>query len=822
MLDTNNQDPLFEVQKELEQFMRDSGVEGYRQRVRSAIERGQEGTTSYGLMMMKRSVDDLANMIEGFVQDALGGKVSKSPYAAVLLNHLDSEVSAYIALKFCMDGVSIVTPLTRLAMRIANALEDQFKLEFYKRQDQFMFNKIYKTVTNRTTNRYYRRYNMLRECNRLELTAAQPWSSQEKLALGTKLVDMVVQATGLIKVESQSIKTKRKVLFVRATETTLDWITKVNERGEELSASYMPCVVKPKDWTTPINGGYYTPELFKIPMIKTSNLNYFEDMKYFPMPEEYNAINALQASRFTVNDAVLEVMKEAWESGQEWGKLPPREDYSIPPFPFAPDVDTASLSIADRHKFMDWKKAATSVYQTNARIMSKRLALVRTMKVAEKYSEFDEIFFVYQNDFRFRKYVCSSFLNPQGSDPTKALLHFAEGKPLGKKGAYWLGIQGANTWGNDKVSLLDRYSWAVSNTSWIVECANDPFGNPKWCKADKPWQFLAFCFEWKGYQEEGSQYLSRIPVALDGCNNGIQHLSALARDLRGAEATNLLPSALPKDIYQDVADEVIKVLKTRTDDMAKLWLKFGIDRGLTKRPVMVVPYGGRLFSCRGYIEEAMVTKIQEGAEDVFDGKHFDASDYLSRILWDAISEVVVSARKVMAWIQEVATALSKAGFPMSWQTPTGAHVTQNYEEVLFKRVVTFIDGALLKPRVREKVDGSLDRRRSVNGSSPNFIHSLDSAAMTKTINLCKQRGLSDFCMIHDSYAVHAGELEDGRNCTEILFDALREAFVEMYETHNPLEELRQAALEVIDDVPEVPAMGALDIKDVLKSEYFFS
>ena len=57
-----------------------------------------------------------------------------------------------------------------------------------------------------------------------------------------------------------------------------------------------------------------------------------------------------------------------------------------------------------------------------------------------------------------------------------------------------------------------------------------------------------------------------------------------------------MPSKTPNDIYQDVANEVIKVLETRKShgEMARQWL--GLDNGkTTKRPV-VVPYGGKLFS----------------------------------------------------------------------------------------------------------------------------------------------------------------------------------------------------------------------------------
>jgi len=814
---------LLEKQRQLELQMHQLGVEAYRKNVNKSLQSQAESNTAYGVILLKKSVDDVSAGITEFVTTALSGATTKAAYSAVTLNKFDPEIAAYIALKKCVDSVSTTTTLTRLAMGLASALEDQFKLEFVKDQDGFVFSKIYKNVTRKTTNRYYRRYNMLREFGRLELTMTNAWTKQEKMSAGVKLIDLVIQHTGLIKVEKHSMGRNKTVMFVRATEKTLDWIKQVNERGENLNTSYMPCLVRPKEWTTPVNGGYYTPELFSVPMIKTSNLNYFQDMKHYPMPEEYSAVNTLQGTKFAVNKEVLEVMRHCWDSGQSWAGLPSKYDNPVPPFPFSPDVDTKALGEADQIRFKDWKKAATRVYQFNARALSKRIATERTLKVAEQFSKEDSFYFVYQNDFRFRKYVCSTFLSPQGSDPTKSLLHFSQGRPLGDRGAFWLGIQGANTFGNDKVTLLERYEWSEANTDKIVACANDPLTNTLWTQTDKPWQFLAFCFEWKGYKEEGTSYLSRQPIALDGCNNGIQHLSALARDERGGAATNLIPSKRPNDIYQEVADVCLRVLETRKDDrMAQLWLDFGVTRKTCKRPVMVVPYGGKMFSCRGYIEEYIHDQLGAGKPDLFEGKYFEASNYLAHILWEAISEVVVSAREVMNWIQCVSGLLSKEGLPTSWTSPSGAYVTQFYEQVTSKRINTHIDGTLIKPQFREPKEGTIDKRRSVNGSSPNFIHSLDAAAMTKTVNICHQQGLSDFCMIHDSYAVHAGHLGDGRNCTDILFDALREAFVDMYETNDPLENFRQAALEVLDEVPEPPKRGNLDIRGVLKSEFFFS
>ena len=150
--------------------------------------------------------------------------------------------------------------------------------------------------------------------------------------------------------------------------------------------------------------------------------------------------------------------------------------------------------------------------------------------------------------------------------------------------------------------------------------------------------------------------MSQLPVCLDGSNNGLQHFSAMLRDPVGGKATNLTPEDVPQDIYQTVADVVLtKVHKDAiiNAQYAKEWLEFGIDRKITKRPVMVVPYGGTRYSCRQYIEEAMQDKILGNHPNPFGEQVYEACLYLSVHLWDAICEVVVAAREAMDWLRDI-------------------------------------------------------------------------------------------------------------------------------------------------------------------------
>jgi Autographiviridae RNA polymerase len=189
-------------------------------------------------------------------------------------------------------------------------------------------------------------------------------------------------------------------------------------------------------------------------------------------------------------------------------------------------------------------------------------------------------------------------LNPQGDDVNRALVTFANGKPIttDEQGS-WLAIHGANCYGIDKVSFVERVRWVERNERMILASAADPLENLDWSKADEPWQFLAFCFEWAAFQREGFGFASSLPVRMDGTCNGLQHFSALLRDEKGGAAVNLIASEAPQDIYQHVADRVVEILSGKNDAMAKEWLGIEITRDLVKKSAEVqyeMHYGGDL------------------------------------------------------------------------------------------------------------------------------------------------------------------------------------------------------------------------------------
>lgn len=79
----------------------------------------------------------------------------------------------------------------------------------------------------------------------------------------------------------------------------------------------------------------------------------------------------------------------------------------------------------------------------------------------------DVIYFPHNMDFRGRTYPIPPHLNHMGSDISRGLLTFAEGKPLGRDGINWLKVHIANLLGVDKISFEERIAYVDNHMQQI-------------------------------------------------------------------------------------------------------------------------------------------------------------------------------------------------------------------------------------------------------------------------------------------------------------------------------------------------------------------
>ena len=282
----------------------------------------------------------------------------------------------------------------------------------------------------------------------------------------------------------------------------------------------------------------------------------------------------------------------------------------------------------------------------------------------------------------------------------------------------------------------ERLEWANKHQKDILKLADDYKGNLDFLKeADETFQFLAYAFEIQRLHKEGRKFSTRLPCQMDASNNGLQILGMLTRDKSACIATNVANNDTPQDIYGLVADEAKIMMVADNHPFAKQWLAFGVDRGCAKRPTMTQPYGSTPHSCRNYVNAWYLDKAKDPSQvNPFNEENqFEACAYLSKKIWDAINVVVGRPRQAMSWLQKTARVLAAEEKSMDWVSPSGFPCHQAYPKWVDKSIRTRIGEKVYRVKFREDLD-QLSPKRQAQGSSPNFVHSLDAACLHLTVN----------------------------------------------------------------------------------------
>jgi DNA-directed RNA polymerase len=585
-----------------------------------------------------------------------------------------------------------------------------------------------------------------------------------------------------------------------------------------------PCVEPPIDWTSGTDGGFHTPRMRRAaPMLVRGPASSRHPYREAAMPIVLAAINAMQRTGWRISQPMLDIVLEVAANGgcKAGGEIVSSDFAPKPVMPdwLTPDMTVESMTAAQEQQFRAWKLRLAEWYTSRKINGSKYNRFYAASRTATAFRDCPELYFVHFADTRGRVYPYTYGVSPQGSDLQRALIEFAEGKPLDTPDAVrWFLIHGANKFGFDKADLMTRALWAESRSELWLHIAVDPLNHREWEEADKPLQFLAWVLEYAEWMNAGGAFVSHLPISMDGSCNGLQNLSAMLRDEVGGAATNLTESDTMSDIYKIVAERTLErmsahIPETPEEAVAKeRWLAHGINRKVVKRTVMTTPYGVTQQAAVKYI---VSDYLSQRTDTGFDRREWrKAAYFLMKFLWPAIGDVVVKGRQIMTWLKKgsgkIVGGFEKDQEPVIWWvTPSGFPASQCYFEMELHRIRTHLHGEE-KIRVYSETDAP-DSNKHMSGMAPNFVHSMDASHLHLTANAAKDEGIGSLAMIHDDYGTHAADA--GK-----LFRIIREQFVSMYEAHDPLRSLQAKYPEV--GVP--PERGTLDIREVLRSKFFFS
>jgi DNA-directed RNA polymerase len=818
-----------------------------------------------GAKLIKGAIPIVAAEVAIYLAGASNGSTGGKTAAGLsVLKHFDPETLAYIALKGVFSGAVSGSTITKVMTSMGRFVEAECHAQALQEQRGSKATARIQGVLGKQGNAKMRAkvFTKLLKANEVEL--GEDWGADKHMKVGEPLMNAVLIALSDIFELTTRSASKRSNTYVQLTDAGNKFIAELTEAAEWMTPMLQPMVTIPRPWDSFNTGCYYEEKVSRtVRLVRTFNKDHRDLVKVAiadgSMKFTLEALNAIQETPWAINGPVYEMVKLAWERKLVMDGFPRSVALSLPD-----RIEDATWAAYTDVQKKGHRLDIGKIMTRNRSMVSDAAVILRDLSTAERMLKYERFYLPHNLDFRGRVYPVCHFSH-QRADHIKAMFYFAEGKRLGPEGGAWLSIHLANCGDFGKLSkrsFPERIQWVNDNHALLM--ADVSFGDagdmqPTWLQADQPFMFLAAQLDYQGWANSGfsDEYVSRLAVALDGSNSGLQHYSAALRSPEGA-LVGLTPSDKPTDVYQVVADTLLPhVTKDAAEGnpQAILCLAAGVGRSLVKRNVMTFAYSSEQYGFRQQLLEDTMRPLDDKAlsdptfihpyamkrEDGSSDGGFACSGYLAAGVWKAVTEVVTNATEGMAFFKAVAGTLAHEKLPLVWTSPIGLPVMHKYSEWdtkqiklwLYDKAVPLVDakpddkaddaGRVIR-RVRANIrtvpTDRIDKDKAKSAVAPNVIHSMDASHLMLTVLDAKDLGISSFALIHDSFGTHAGSTAD-------FFHVIRNSFVEMYENYCPFETVLEAAMATLSDegiakLPTLPAKGTLDLRDTLESLYAFA
>ena len=638
--------------------------------------------------------------------------------------------------------------------------------------------------------------------------------SKNRFKTGWVLILALVEAGLLDIVRARSEKKSRNKYQVRvkggAEDTVADLLSIVDTEEIDIPIYTRPQFEAPLPFIK-----FYNPKAGQL--VRNCNPAVKESFTLENCPDVFNVINKHMEVSYRVNLDLLDVYQNSLND---------------PIFTFEDKMDLDEVQLEGLERERD-----------------------KVLEIAEMVGdrEFWEYMFY---DNRGRLYSAAVYLTHAGSKLSKSLFLYNEKKALGSEGWFWLLVHTANCFGEDKLTIDDRFDFAEGKLDSWMEIASDPVNNKLWQQADSPFEFLAAIMEIKkAMSHEGGpyEYPSGLPVAWDATCSGLQVLSALSRDEVSGELCNLTETEVRGDYYKYIADHVwqecefndkeeqmfVKITEdlTAIDKKIKRAIKskskilkkeafeekdayFSKHRENIRESAKV--YWGKLYDkrrkickrpCMTYFyscqEKTMAKAVlkDHGDDPAFKGLNYYYAKWLTDRIYKACRELMPKPTALMDLFIDLGVEAYKKKQDFVIYAPlTNFKLMQYYREDKTEQVRVKLGDKHIKPVVIVGKNEILRRNKVMSATSPNVVHMLDSQIVAGVL---LKADYTVSC-IHDSFSTHAA---DGGK----LFQDCRTVFVEIFE--------RDILGEMLDslEVPFNPVdYGTLDIQDVHLNDYNFS
>ncbi len=759
------------------------GLKELRDNTYKLEEKSYASASVYGVV----SIDQLLPLVVARIQDThlrIRQGSAGVAFAEIIqyLADIEPEAASAIALKVTFDKVFSNKPgqstVTNVTAAIGQAVENECMMRHYERKVPGLLNVLKENYFHRSIGTTQKVTVIKTLMKRYDVDYWKTWNQTNRVKLGGWLLDCICEVSNYF-MKTIRRQGRKTILEVSPTPEFLSVKDEIMAQAELFSPLAWPMLVEPNDWTPDGNhGGYILNEVMRgYDMVRRGNPTLIQGEQ----PVEF--LNRIQKVAYTLNPFIVGVAETLQERQIRIGKFIPIVEIPLPPKP----VDIANN--AESRK--DYRRRAAEVCNINAQAFKKSCRTRMTMNAVERFKDVDKFFIPWSFDYRGRAYPIPAFLTPQDTDFGKSLLKFHNHAPMTEAAEHWLSFQCATTYGRTKDTITERLTWTLENLNLIKRIAEDPIRYlSEWENADEPWTFLAACDEYYHCVIKRDRSYTNLPVAVDATASGLQILCGLSRDKSTAKLCNVFPSERPQDAYKVIAEEA--------KPHVPVHLQSYMDRKVTKRTVMTVPYNSKPFSNRGYIREALKEKgIEIEKEDL---------TAVVKAVRGAMDSIFPGPMRVMEWIEsEVAAAIDRGATELSWVTPSGFVVTQKLMKKVVKRIELQLLGGV-KVHVADGNTDEVDKNHHKNATAPNLIHSLDASLL----HLSATRFDAPISLIHDSLLCRATDMDP-------LSKIIRETYMHLFAEHDYLTDWAQQ----IGAESKPPIIDTLKPESVIESTYFF-
>ena len=774
----------FEIDQQiaLEREQIRQGLDHLRSNTRNLEEKSYASSSVYGVASIRDLIPHVVGRIDATrlrIKQGSAGVNFKDIHEH--LKDLEPEAAAAIACKITFDKVFSTRPkantVSGVTDAIGKAIENECMMRYYETNVPGLLHSLKENYWHKSIGTHQKVVVIRTLMNRCDVEHWQTWGRANRIRLGGWLLDCICQSSNWFMTEMRQ-EGKKRQNYVVPTPEFIAIKDQVMAQAELFSPIAWPMLIEPNDWTNDIQGGYILNEVMKgYDMVRRGNPSCIQG------ETPISFLNKIQKVAYTLNPFVVGVAETLMAKGRAVGKFIPVVEIPLPPKP---------VDIAENYESRkDYRRRAAEVMNLNAQAFQKSCRTRMTMNAVKVFKDKEKFYCPWSFDYRSRIYPIPAFLTPQDTDFGKSLIKFHVSAFVDSGAKYWLAFQVATTYGLDKDTMHDRQVWVDNNHDLIKRVATDPIANlPEWEAADEPWQFLAACEEYYACVIKCNRQFTNLMVATDATCSGLQILAGLARDKSTAKLVNVVPGDKPQDAYKVIAEQA----KPEVPESIQPFM----DRKVTKRTVMTIPYNAKPYSNRSYIRDALKEKgVEVEKEDL---------TAVVKAVRNAMDEVVPGPMQVMKWIEkEVAAAIDRGEQQIQWVTPSGFVVTQRLMKYQTQRIDLQLLGRC-QVKVATGDTDKVDKAHHKNATAPNLIHSLDASLLC----LSTLRFDAPISLIHDSVLCRATDMG-------VLSAIVRETYMHLFAEHDYLTTFAQH----IGAETKPPIIGDLEPSTVIDSTYFF-